>query len=94
MRTRIVWSWRALACLLSGRTAAAGERYALIVTGASGGDAHAQSRKWRVAFAATLRDTFAYTPDRMFVLAESESDGVEKATRKTCRRGSANYAGG
>ena len=88
MRTRIVWVVACLlACLLSARTAAAGERYALIVTGASGGDAYAQKyTKWRVAFAATLRDKFAYTPDRMFVLAESESDGVDKATRENVQK--------
>ncbi len=88
MRTRIAWVVACLlACLLSGRTAAAGERYALIVTGASGGDAYAQKyAKWRVAFVATLRDKFAYAPDRMFVLAESESDGVEKATRENVQK--------
>jgi hypothetical protein len=76
-----------LACLLSGRPAMAGERYALIVTGASGGEVYAQKyAKWRVAFVATLRDKFAYTPDRMFVLAESESDGVEKATRENVQK--------
>jgi hypothetical protein len=76
-----------LACLLSGGPAMAGERYALIVTGASGGEVYAQKyAKWRVAFAATLRDKFAYTPDRMFVLAESESDGVEKATRENVQK--------
>jgi hypothetical protein len=75
------------ACVLCGRPAAAGERYALIVTGASGGEAYAQKyAKWRVAFAATLRDKFGYTPDRMFVLAESESVGVEKATRENVQK--------
>jgi hypothetical protein len=76
-----------LACLLSGRPATAGERYALIVTGASGGEVYAQKyTKWRLAFAATLRDKFAYTPDRMFLLAETESDGVGKATRENVQK--------
>lgn len=65
----------------------AGERYALIVTGASGGEAYAQKYlKWRLSFAATLRDKFGYAPDRMIVLAESESQGVGKATRENVQR--------
>jgi hypothetical protein len=88
MRARVAYvAACVVACLLSGRPATAGERYALIVTGASGGDGYAQKyAKWRVAFVATLRDKFAYAPDRMFVLAESESDGVEKATRENVQK--------
>jgi hypothetical protein len=76
-----------IALLLVAGSATAGERYALVVTGASGGDAYAQKyEKWRVAFAATLRDKFAYTPDRMLMLAEKESPGVGKATRENVQR--------
>ena len=65
----------------------AGERYALVVTGAPGSDAYAQKyQKWRVAFATTLRDKFGYTPDRMLVLADIESPGVGKATRESVQR--------
>jgi hypothetical protein len=88
MRARTVCIVACLhAFLLLGSPAAAGERYALIVTGASGGEVYAQKyAKWRVAFAATLRDKFGYTPDRMFVLADSDSEGVEKATRENVQK--------
>jgi hypothetical protein len=80
--------WLAAALVAACATsAAAGERYALIVTGASGGEPYAQKySKWRVAFAATLVDKFGYTPDRLFVLADQGSEGVEKATRENVQR--------
>jgi hypothetical protein len=73
--------------------AAAGERYALIVTGASGGDAYAQKyAKWRASFVDTLRGKFHYDPQRLFVLAETaagqsagQADGVKEATRDNVR---------
>jgi hypothetical protein len=76
-----------VALLVFASSAHAGERYALIVTGAAGGEAYEQKYlKWRVAFAATLREKFHYAPERMVVLAESESDGVQKATRENVQR--------
>ena len=76
-----------VALLMFASSAHAGERYALIVTGAAGGEAYEQKYlKWRVAFAATLREKFHYAPERMVVLAESESDGVQKATRENVQR--------
>jgi hypothetical protein len=65
----------------------AGERYALVLTGASGGEAYEQKyAKWRASFVTTLRDTFGYTPDRLFVLGETEGAGVEKATKENVQR--------
>jgi hypothetical protein len=65
----------------------AGDHYALVITGASGGDAYAQKyQNWRVTFVSTLREKFGYTPDRTIVLAESESAGVGKATRENVQR--------
>jgi hypothetical protein len=80
--------WAALAViLLCAGSAAAGERYALIVTGAPGGDTYAEKyAKWRVAFTATLRDTFGYAPDHLLVLADTEGGGVQKATRENVQR--------
>ena len=67
--------------------ARAGDRYALIVTGASGGDAYAQKyATWRTAMATVLRDRFHYPPERIVVLAETESDGVQKATKENVQR--------
>jgi hypothetical protein len=67
--------------------AAAGERYALIVTGASGGEAYAAKyTQWRTALTTTLRDTFKYAPERILLLAETEEDGAQKATRENVHR--------
>jgi hypothetical protein len=72
-------------------SARAGDRYALVVTGASGGDAYAQKyTTWRVSFVETLRGNFHYEPQRLIVLAESESVGVRKATRENVRSACAN----
>jgi hypothetical protein len=76
-----------LVLLVSASTAAAGERYAMIVTGASGADAYDQKyQAWRTSFTATLRDTFKYDPARIIVLAEREGPGVQTATRETVQR--------
>jgi hypothetical protein len=75
----------ALLVLASGTSA--GERYALVITGASGGDTYAQKYSaWRVAFTTTLREKFHYAPERIIVLAENDGDGVERATREHVRR--------
>src|SRR5207248_5697540 len=67
--------------------AAAGDRYALIVTGASGGDAYAEKyTTWRTAMTAILREKFHYPPDRVVVLAETEGEGVQKSTRENVQR--------
>jgi hypothetical protein len=72
----------------------AGERYALIVTGASGGDVYAEKyAKWRASFVETLRGKFHYDPQRLLVLAETPlrqgsgqaADGVRSATRENVR---------
>ncbi len=66
---------------------AAGERYAVVVTGASGGDVYAQKYlKWRTSFVETLRTKFKYPADQIVVLADAESDGVTLATSANVRR--------
>ena len=74
----------AAALLLSFESLAfAGEKYAVVISGAAGGDAYAQKyAKWRTSFTELLRTKFEYPPERVIVLAESESDGVRKATRE------------
>jgi hypothetical protein len=67
--------------------AASGERYALVISGASGGPQYAeQYDAWRSAFVATLEKTFEYPADHVIVLAEEESGGVGKATRENVRQ--------
>jgi hypothetical protein len=71
---------------LAGRAAAA-ERYALIVTGASGGAIYEQKyAKWRASLTTTLRETFGYKDDTLFVLGETEGDGVLKSSRENVQR--------
>ena len=76
-----------VAVLLTALPADAGDRYAIVVTGASGGDTYAQKYdRWRAAFVATLRDKFGYAPDHVRVLAETDSEGVLKSTRENVQR--------
>jgi hypothetical protein len=73
--------------VLAASAASAGNRYAVIVTGASGGQAYAQKyQRWRASFAATLRDQFGYSPERVIVLSEEGASGEEKATRESVQR--------
>jgi hypothetical protein len=85
LRIRILTTFVAL--LVAPSAASAGERYAMIVTGASGADAYDQKYlAWRTAFATTLRETFKYDPERIVTLAEREEPGVHKATRENVQR--------
>ena len=58
----------AVVCVLFTIVAApalAGDQYALVVTGASGGEAYAQKYdKWRTSFVETLKEKFGYADDR------------------------------
>ena len=73
--------------LIATTSTLAAERYAVIVTGASGGEAYAQKyEKWRGELVTTLRDSFGYTPDHLNLLAEAAGEGVEKATRENVLR--------
>jgi hypothetical protein len=75
-----------VALLLFASAAGAGDRYALVVTGASGGDAYAQKyAKWRASFVDTLQTKFRYEPQRLIVLADTGSVGVQPATREQVR---------
>lgn len=76
----------ALLSLLSA-TASAGERFAVVVTGATGGDAYAQKyQNIRTEFLRILRETFAYKSDHVIVLAEGEGAEIETATRENVQR--------
>jgi hypothetical protein len=74
------------AILLAASTAAASDRYALIVSGASGGPQFAQRYDaWRDALITLLRDTFGYPADHMQVLSDSPSPGTRRSTRENVR---------
>lgn len=75
-----------LAALLSAPVSArAGERYAVIITSASGGPDYAQKyQAWRTAFARTLTETLGYPQDRVVTLGEDAAAGA-KATADNVR---------
>ena len=76
------------ACLVAAAVspAFADDRYALIVSGASGGAEYARKYDaWRTSFEKTLREKFAYPDDHVIVLAEEEQGAVKRATRENVR---------
>ncbi len=80
-------AWLLVSLLSASASAIAGERYALVVTGASGGDAYAQKYEtWRQAFVNTLRDTFGYAQDHVIVLSEMSRDAALRSTRENVQR--------
>jgi hypothetical protein len=71
-----------LSLALAATPSFAADRYAVVVTGASGGDDYA--RKYdtlRVSFVSTLKEKFGFDPSHLAVLADHESAGVLLATR-------------
>ena len=59
----------------------AAERYAVVITGASGGQVYAEKYdKWRSSFLLTLKQKLDYPDDHVFVLAETEGRTVGRAT--------------
>lgn len=73
-----------VACLPS--PARGEDRYALIVTGAAGGQAYAERYdRWRTSFVKTLRERFSYPADHLWILADGESADVRRATRENVR---------
>jgi len=74
------------ACVLVSRGAHAGDRYALVVTGASGGAQYAEKYdEWRNAFVQLLQGPLGYPEDHVLVLAEEEFAGAQIATREHVR---------
>ncbi|MGH9350063.1 MAG: hypothetical protein ACRD26_22645 [Vicinamibacterales bacterium] len=72
--------------LLGIGSVSAGERYAVIVSGVSGGEKYAaQQRKWRDDLAASLRNNFVFAEANVVTLAE-ESVDTSKATAENVRR--------
>jgi hypothetical protein len=79
----------ALALLLLGLSApsVAGDDYALVITGAAGGEPYATKYAgWRQSFVTTLRTKFGYPDDHVVVMAETPGPGIRTATRDEVRR--------
>jgi hypothetical protein len=77
----------AAACLLLIATPlAAADRYAVVVTGASGGAPYSKNYDgWRNTFVATLETKLGYPRDHIVVLAEEAAPPVRRATRDEVR---------
>ena len=66
--------------------ARAADRYAVVITGASGGQPYAEKYDaWRGSLVTILKRQFKYPDDRVFVLAETDGQNVAKATRENVR---------
>ena len=76
-----------VACvLLSAAPLAAADRYAVVISGASGGSPYAEKYDgWRNRFVATLEQTLGYPRDHVIVLAEQAAPPVRRATRDEVR---------
>lgn len=86
LRLRLVVACAALLSVLCSARADAGERYALIVTGASGGPQYADKYdEWRSSFVQLLQGPLGYPEDHVLVLAEEAFAGAQKATRENVR---------
>jgi hypothetical protein len=69
------------------RAVSAAEKYAFVVTGASGGEEYArQFESLRAKFLSTLRETWGYPDDHIVMLAEQPGRNVERATRENVER--------
>ena len=85
-RLAVLVVMHAVLAMAAGRTVHAGERYALVVTGASGGPQYAERYdEWRSAFAQLLQGKLGYPEDHVLLLAEEEYAGTQKATRENVR---------
>jgi hypothetical protein len=74
----------AIACLVlaAASSASAADRYALVITGASGGPQYADRyAAWRTKFVDALKDAFGYPDDHVVVLAEDAESAGRRSTR-------------
>ena len=79
--------WAALVLLMTAGPVSASDHYALVITGAAGGEEYA--RKYdalRTTLVDALENKLAYPADHVVILGERESEGVAKATRENVQR--------
>jgi hypothetical protein len=82
-RTGLFLAAVAALVLAAGRPARAADHYAVVVTGASGGEEYAKKYDaWRETFVSLLREKFAFDDQHLFVLADGERPGLLLATRE------------
>lgn len=69
------------------RPAAAADHYAVVITGATGGDQYARKYdEWRNTFVTLLREKYGFDDEHLLVLAEHDSPGVRIANRENVQR--------
>ena len=79
-------AWGLLLVVLCPLAAAAGERYAVVISGVSGGEKYAeQQKKWRSELAAFLTTNFDFADANLVTLDEDSGDS-SKATADNVRR--------
>jgi hypothetical protein len=86
-RTRLIYRGIAAFLFLAPVSPAfAADRYALLITGATGGEEYAlKYRTWQSSLATLLRLRFGYPEDHIVTLAEEERQGVKRSTRDNVR---------
>jgi hypothetical protein len=73
--------------LFSAAEVVAQNRYAVVIAGAAGGEAYAAKYdQWRATLVATLRRSFQYDDEHLFVLADTNGEAVRGATRENVRQ--------
>jgi hypothetical protein len=73
--------------LLFSEAAHAEERWALVLSGASGGPKYAeQMREWRAALTAALTDRYGFSKERIRIFVDETVKGSEQATADNVRR--------
>ncbi|MCC7415778.1 MAG: hypothetical protein IT176_01465 [Acidobacteria bacterium] len=83
-----------LPALLLAAPARAGDRYALVVTGAAGGGSYAlQYDSWRAAFVSALRGPLAFDPAHVTVLGDADAGVDGPPTREEVQRRLREWAG-
>jgi hypothetical protein len=84
--TRIVCLAALLVGLLAPAIAAAEERWALVLSGASGGPKYAEDMKtWRTALAAALVDRYGFAKDKVRVFADEADKAAPQGTAANVR---------
>ncbi|MDR1989488.1 MAG: hypothetical protein LBQ09_04575 [Acidobacteriaceae bacterium] len=81
-----VWLLLAAALVVDAAPVSAADRYALVITGASGGSPYKERYDaWRETLVKTFEQTFHYPADHIVVLAEEASETIRQATRENVR---------